>query len=185
MLIPCNVVDADAIIYHREFTKEGVKRMKQSYKPYLAILLMGMMLCLLPACNASPGAVDSEDNMDEIAQRVTEGSDFDDSTYNNEQEGAEYTEKKAEESEFIGNWEAASDRAAYLYGNLNLQIKQDGTWKANITEEDFNGTWKYNGTGITLSSEIINCDLFYTDDGVLNFRDADYPEDILVLTPVK
>ena len=161
--------------------------MKKAYKGFLAVLLMGAMLCFLPACNSSQGTVepgDSTDLEDQLAERLSDEDslDIDNPTYNNEQEDAEYTEVKANEEDFIGSWEAASDKAAYLYGNIDLQINKGGTWKGNITEEDFKGTWKANGTGITINSEIFNADLFFTEDGVLNIRDQDYPEDILVLT---
>lgn len=162
--------------------------MKRSYKGILAVLLMALIMCIIPACSthmtseSSDGTASIEEQM---AERLDEeDADIDDPTYNNEGEDATYKEVKAKEDDFIGNWEAASDKAAYLYGNINLQINKGGTWKGNITDEDFNGTWKYNGTGITINSEIFNADLFFTDDGVLNIRDQDYPEDILVLTRV-
>ena len=141
------------------------------------------------AASAATSADQSEDSAEDaeawaVGERNGEPVTEDDPTYNNEGEDATYKEVKAKEDDFIGKWEAASDKAAYLYGNINLQINKGGTWKGNITDEDFNGTWKYNGTGITINSEIFNADLFFTDDGVLNIRDQDYPEDILVLTRV-
>lgn len=110
------------------------------------------------------------------------GNDFDDPTYDNEMEDAVVTEQAAKEDAFYGDWVANSNRAHYLYGNINFSIKSDKTWTGNVTEEDYSGTWSYNGTGITLSSDFINCDLYFAQDGQLMFRDHDYPEDLIVLS---
>ena len=118
----------------------------------------------------------------ENQERENRNTDFDNPLYDKEIEGAEITETTKPESAFIGKWKAGSDRAEYLYGNINLNIMPDGKWTGNITEEKYSGTWKYNGKGITLNSELVNCDLFYDSSGVMMFRDHDYPEDMLVLT---
>lgn len=111
-----------------------------------------------------------------------EGNDFENPDYDNEREDAEVTEQAKAEDAFYGDWVANSNRAHYLYGNINFSIKSDGTWTGNVTEEDYSGTWKYNGTGITLSSDFINCDLYFAQDGQLMFKDHDYPDDLVVLS---
>lgn len=169
--------------------------MKNTFRILLALFLMTAMMCVLPACSffglddgegsSSGSSADKQELEAELESELGETSDIENPTYKNEQDGAVVKEKKSDEKDFYGNWEAASDRAEYLYGNLNISIRPDHTWKANITDEDFNGTWDYNGTGITISSEIINADLFYADDGALMFKDHDYPLDMLVLTKAK
>lgn len=111
-----------------------------------------------------------------------EGNDFDDPTYNNEMEEAVVNETSAAEEAFYGKWTANSNRAHYLYGNIDLEIKDDGSWTGNITEEDYSGKWSYNGEFITLESDLVNCDLFFAEDGQLMFRDHTFPDDLVVLT---
>lgn len=150
------------------------------------MLLMTAMMCILPACDlfgvGSSSGDTSGSNTSNSESQKNEVSDIENPVYNNEQEGEIVKEKKADEKDFYGKWEASSDRAEYLYGNLNFTIRPDHTWKANISEEDFSGTWDYNGTGITLSSDLVNCELFYAQDGSLMFRDLDSPDILLVLT---
>lgn len=118
-------------------------------------------------------------------QMKIENNDLENPAYENEEDGVVLSPKKHNEEDFVGNWKAPSDRAEYLYGNVNLRINEDGTWSGNITEESFQGRWKYNGTGITIrdSEGIINWELFYDADGTLMFKDRDEPEDPLVLKP--
>ncbi len=111
-----------------------------------------------------------------------EGNDFDNPAYDNEMEDAEVKETNAAEDAFYGKWTATSNRAHYLYGNIDLEIKNDGSWTGNITEEDYSGTWSYNGEYITLESDLVNCDLFFAEDGQLMFRDHTFPDDLVVLT---
>ena len=153
------------------------------------LLLLTLMLCMLPACSLFGGGSASSgdsggDTADpaELEAQLNDVPDLENPIYDNEQEGAEVREKKADVKDFYGKWVADSDRAAYLYGNLNIMIRPDYTWKANISEEDFTGKWEYNGTGITLTNEFITYDLFYAQDGTLMFRDHEIPDDMLVLT---
>lgn len=108
---------------------------------------------------------------------------FNNELYDKELEGSVVHEAKKSESDFFGTWVATSDRAEYLYGNINLTIHEDGTWTGNVTEEDFSGTWKYNGKSITLHSELVDYNLLYDESGVLLFQDHMDMEDYLVLTP--
>jgi uncharacterized protein YfaT (DUF1175 family) len=112
-------------------------------------------------------------------------NDLENPAFANEEEGADVQEVASDDSTFIGKWEATSDRAQYLYGNINLTISKDGTWSGNLTGEDFSGKWKYNGSCITISSELVKADLFKAKDGTIMFRDHDTPEDLIVLMPVK
>lgn len=154
-------------------------------KRLLALYMMLMLIVsgvIMVSCSKSVPADESEQAKQDMG---LENPDIDNPVYENEQEGVEVTEATADQEAFYGNWEAASDRAEYLYGNLNLSIMKGGNWEGNITEEDFKGTWKYNGTGITISSELINADLFFSSDGALMFKDHESPDSLLVLTPVK
>ena len=164
--------------------------MKKSVIISTLIVILTIALCGFTSCSVFdedevvPGdgsghAVQEEDEEEE------EDTDFDHPEYDNEQDGATVKEKKKPEDAFYGSWTAKSDHAEFLYGNIDLTIQKGGTWIGNITEEKFNGQWKYNGTGITISSEFVNADLFFADDGVLMFRDHDSPEALIALFPKK
>ena len=71
-----------------------------------------------------------------------EDNDFEDPAFENEADGAEVVTMPHDEKDFIGAWQAPSEQAKYLWGNINLRIKEDGTWTGNITEESFHGRWK-------------------------------------------
>ncbi len=115
-------------------------------------------------------------------------ADYDNGIYFDEEgEDVEVETKNASESDFIGAWEATSGQAAYLYGNVELTIETNGTWKGNITEEPLKGRWQKRGEGIYLTSEIFNCTLTFSKDGTLMMQE-DYNDDsgdeasIIVLT---
>ena len=74
---------------------------------------------------------------------------------------------KKDPSEFIGDWEAPSDMAAHLYGNLDLTVNDDNTWTANITEEDYNGTWEESKTGLKMNGDRFSFSLDFDDGGNL------------------
>ena len=152
-------------------------------KRITALLLMLTLLAsiaVLSACSKDEDTVESEMLKREMN---IEDNDFEDPAFFNEEDGAEVVTKPHEEKDFIGIWQAPSERAAYLYGNINLKINEDGTWKGNITEENFHGKWRYDGSGINLrdSDGFINWKLFYASDGTLMVDDNDEPGDPLVL----
>lgn len=158
--------------------------MKKTHFTLIGVLILALFLCCFSSCSKdepTPEAEQSEQQMEESH----ENDDFENPAYDNEEDGAVVKEQASDVSTFIGNWEARSDRAKYLYGNIDLSIKEDGTWTGNLTDEDFSGKWEYNGTGITLSSEIINCDLFQATDGSMMFRDHDDTDVLLVLDRVE
>ena len=68
-----------------------------------------------------------------------------------------------EEENFYGTWVATTEKAEYLYGNLELTITEDGTFTGNVTEEDFSGTWKKTDTGIRFDSELLSGELYFGD----------------------
>ena len=156
---------------------------KSSIFAILLILVLTVSMFGFTSCSKNSDAAEPDSTETAAAEEdaESEDSDFDHPEYANEQEDADVREKKASQDDFFGSWTAKSDRAEYLYGNIDLTIKPDGTWTGNVTEEDWSGKWEYNGTGITLSSDIINCDLFFASDGVLMFRDHDDPDDLIAL----
>ncbi len=70
-------------------------------------------------------------------------------------------EMNKKEESFYGTWVATSQQAEYLYGNLEITIKEDGTFTGNVTEEDFSGKWEKTDKGIKFDSEILSGELFF------------------------
>ena len=87
--------------------------------------------------------------------------------FDEEIDGAELSYKKEDPSKFVGEWEATSDQASHLYGNVNIKINDDHTWTANITDEDVTGKWEETKTGIKLKSDYWNYDLDFDEGGNL------------------
>ena len=114
-----------------------------------------------------------------------EDNDFEDLAYDNEADGAELVTMPHDEKDYIGTWQAPSEQAKYLWGNINLRIKEDGTWTGNITEESFHGRWKYDGSGIIIKSSdtLIYWKLFYVQDGTLMCQDQENDDEAVVLKP--
>lgn len=90
-------------------------------------------------------------------------------TYKEEAAGAKLEIVKADPEDFVGSWEAKSGDAHYLFGNLDLTIKENGRWTANITDEDLRGTWKEKNGGIYLEGNVLNAQLNFTKDKKLLF----------------
>ncbi len=177
--------------------------MKNSLKKALIMLLMICLTLFFAACSGNDAKDKEESNDTETTEetdiseqaekdmaeklddKLSGEDDIENPLYDNEIEGAEVKEKTADESEFYGKWEATSKRAAYLYGSLSFNIKKNGKWDGIVSDEKFSGEWEYNGTGITLSSELVNCDMFIADNDVMMLRDHDIPDDLIVLTPAE
>ena len=154
-------------------------------RKYISILLILMMaLGLFAACSkkdespkpsgdvyeSAEGLVDEEGN---IIEQEANGIAFDE-----EDENAKVVLVKKEPSEFYGSWTATSDKAIYLYGNLDITVNPDGTWKGNITEENLGGKWKQVGDHLHMDNEMFSFDLAYESSGKLLLietgEDADF-----------
>ena len=150
----------------------------------LLVLVMTLSMGTLSACKGSEEEDTVESEMLKRQMNIEE-NDFEDPAYANEEDGAEVVTMPHDEKDFVGMWQAPSERAKYLWGNINLKINEDGTWKGNITEENFRGRWKYDGSGIIIKSNdtLINWKLFYAQDGTLMCQDLDNEDDPVVLKP--
>ncbi|HHW94871.1 MAG TPA: hypothetical protein GX736_02940 [Mogibacterium sp.] len=121
------------------------------------------MLCL----SVFTGCVKDEEpeviyDPDEVEEEYDNGI-----AYEEEEEGAELTFSESSEDAYIGTWESTSGKAAYLYGNIEITIKSDYTWKATIADEPLSGKWKATEKSIELTSELFNASLSFTDKGTL------------------
>lgn len=115
------------------------------------------------------------DNGDEplpIEEKLVQEFDEDnDVIIEEELEGSEIEKAKEEPPKFIGKWTATSAQAEYLYGNVDIEIKGDNTWTANVTEEEFDGTWVQDEYGITLTSSLLDCKFYFSTSGKLIMED--------------
>lgn len=160
--------------------------MKNRIISSLVILMIVVSSLTLISCRKDDSADDRPESAGLKQQMRPANNDFDDPSLDNEIEGAEITPVDHDEMDFVGSWYAPSDKAEYLYGNVNLKINEDHTWSGNITEEKFQGRWRAGGTGILIqdSNHLINWQLFFDADGTMMFNEVRDPEICLVLKRV-
>ncbi|MBR3375808.1 MAG: hypothetical protein IKG71_08485 [Firmicutes bacterium] len=96
--------------------------------------------------------------------------------YPEEAEGAQIKLKNAEGKDFVGSWEAKSGNAHFLFGNMELKIREGGFWTGNITEENYRGTWNEQNGGIYLKSADFEAQLNFTADNKLLLRYKPYED---------
>ena len=117
---------------------------------------------------------------DEVSEAVER-----DPALDKEIEGAKIRQKKSKPEKFYGSWKASSEKAEFLYGNVDLHINEDGTWTGNVTEIDLEGKWTPSGKGINIKDTegLIDWNLFLTTDGTMMFEDNEDPDNPVVLKP--
>ena len=155
---------------------------------FLVAVLMSMCICL-GGCDLfgetdDGGDIEVSETLDVPEDAEEDEEDFeeiedpDDPTTKDYSNGISYQEEMpganiklvdADPSEFVGSWEAKSGDAHYLFGNLNLTIKDNGRWTANITDEDMRGTWEKKNGGIYLKGRDLEAQLNFTKDKKLLF----------------
>lgn len=138
-------------------------------KKLLALLMIvTLSICLFPACSNTEEDVDANDVTVEEEMEDAEIAQFED-----EDESIELKTKTVDDSFFYGTWEAETDRASYMYGNVTITINEDGTWDGNITEEEVTGTWEHKGEGIRLTSELIPFNMVYSSNNNVILQETD------------
>lgn len=149
--------------------------MKTSLRKILCMILAVTMILLLAGCkkNAEQNTdSEGEVSMEEIADVQAEGTeDYDNGIYFDEEaDGAEIVAKKKSSDEFVGSWKATSGQSIYQYGNVDIEVKEDGTWSGNVSREPLTGKWSETNEGLHLTSDLFDCDLMFTEDNVLVMR---------------
>ena len=159
--------------------------MKNRLFALLLVLAMSLSLAAMTGCSKDSPEEAYEDEYFEsqMDPDYENNNDFDQPKYDSEGDGAEVVKVEHDVVDFIGLWDATSHRSTYMYGNVALNINADGTWKGNITDEDFKGKWTYNDGEVVIkdSEGIIDFTLFYNSDGYLMFKNNEVPEDAFVL----
>ena len=92
--------------------------------------------------------------------------------YTNEN-GQTQEELNSDEENFLGKWTSHSPYVEDLYENINLDFKADGTFDANVTGEDFSGTWEKIDGGIRFESVYISGDMYYGEKCKLVIHEDD------------
>lgn len=163
--------------------------MKTSLRKILCMILAVTMILLLAGCkkNAEQNTdSEGEVSMEEIADEQAEGTeDYDNGIYFDEEaDGAEIVAKKKSSDEFVGSWKATSGQSIYQYGNVDIEVKEDGTWSGNVSSEPLTGKWVETDEGLHLTSDFFDCNLMFTENNVLVMRytpndDGDYLTTVL------
>lgn len=121
----------------------------------------------------TPSPTDSE---------ITDVNEGEGNVIEEEEEGAVIEKVQKDSAAFIGKWTATSDQAEYLYGNVDIEIKKNGKWVANVTDEEFEGTWTQDDYGITLTSKLLDCKFYFSESGKLIMEDNRFEEEDPIIT---
>ena len=87
--------------------------------------------------------------------------------YSEEDDEYEIQKKESAASDYFGTWIATSDKAEYLYGNVEITVNEDKSWTANITGLDLDGDWEDNGDSLHMNNELFSFDLAFSESGNL------------------
>ena len=147
--------------------------MKRKHISLLMVFIM--ILTLFAACskkdeeviNLPEGEVyeSAEGLVDENGELVEqEGNGI---VFDQEEDDAKLAFIERDPSDFYGSWTATSDKAIYLYGNIDITVKQDGTWTGNITGEKLGGKWEQVGDRLHMDNDLFSFDLAFESSGEL------------------
>ena len=156
--------------------------MKKTIPVIVAILVIIAAIAIVVSIrnSSSKGNEDSSGISGEITER--EDSDV---SYTDENEDEPLQIVKKEPKAFYGTWEAPSDKATGLYGNIDITIKEDGTWKGSITEEPLSGKWVEQGDHLHMINDLFSFDLAFSNTGNLVFIDREADNTVIVLKKTK
>jgi hypothetical protein len=140
----------------------------------ISLLIILMSLCMFTACNLfgeeeeETGSAGQGKTIEESVEDKIEEGQMED-----EDEAFELKTKKVDDSFFVGHWVAEGEKAEYMYGNVDIIIREDGTWDGNITEEEIHGKWTREGDGIRLTSDVIPFNMVYSTNNNVILQETD------------
>ena len=169
--------------------------MKKKYIPFLIaalVLIVAMAsFIIVDHKNNSEDVSDSSEtaSLEEDPNDLTESDDFEleegdegnGIVFIEEEDDAVIERVQTDESKYYGEWEATSDMALYLYGNIDVTVNKDGTWKGNITGEELGGTYEYLGDHMHMTDSlagIFDFDLAFDKGGNLILIDTDSDDEV-------
>lgn len=148
--------------------------MKMKFKIISLLMVFMMVFTVMSACSkdeesgskpsgevyeSAEGLVDENG---EIVEQETNGISFE-----QEDEGAEIVLVETDPSKFFGSWTATSDKAIYLYGNIDITVNENGTWTGDITGEKLGGKWEQVGDRLHMDDDLFSFDLAFESSGEL------------------
>lgn len=144
-------------------------------KTAVLILSLIMLTCALSACSLFGGKQSSDqgsepsgiENEADPNAKIIEQPEGNGIVFEEETDGLVVEKVSAEPEKYFGTWKATSDKAMYLYGNIDITVNKDGTWTANITDEDLKGTWEDEGDHLHMGGNFFEFDLAFNKDGTL------------------
>ena len=151
--------------------------MKTNLKRILALLMASLCVAILVSCGSGGDYVDDAGTLEDMTDEETAEYLDNGIVFEEEDEDAELSFKEAAETDFLGSWEATSGNAIYKYGNVDLNIEENGKWTGNVADEDLTGTWKIDGNSMVLESELFGARLSFTEDGKLIMQEDREGED--------
>lgn len=152
-------------------------------KKFCIAILAFIMVFSFAACSSDS---DAAENQPEEDVELTELAESDDVFYSEEAEGVVVERVKTDPSEFVGSWESNSNNAVLLYGNVSINVNDDGTWTANISGEELSGAWEDKGNYLHMDNEVFSFDLAFDEAGnLVMIENNDGSELNTVLTKVE
>lgn len=140
-------------------------------KKTLSLMLILMLAFTITSCS------DSSESQVEQGENGT--------FYSEEEEGATIDIVEADSSKFVGAWTCTSEKAEYLYGDIELTVNSDNTWSGIITDENLEGTWELDGDKMHMNSELFSFDLAYSNTGNLLMIETQSDGDIVTVLTAK
>jgi len=140
-------------------------------KKFCIAILAFIMIFSFTACKSSDDTSADGDVNEQVEEmedeELVEMPEGEDTVYPEEIDGAVIEKVKTDSSKYVGTWEGRSFHAVELYGNIEVTVNKNGTWTANITEDNLSGTWKDEGDHLHMESEAFVFDLAFDKEGAL------------------
>lgn len=146
-----------------------------------AVILLAAASCFMYYRSDSSVSENSDVIQEEEIPELEEGNGI---FFDEEFEDAEFGKIANPPDKFYGDWHSTSDQSVYLYDHISITVYEDGTWRGDVTDDIFMGTWVQDDYGLSLTSELINCKLYFADTGSLimeDYRFDDYDDPIITV----
>ena len=169
----------------------------KKYTQLLAIIMALILALTFTSCGEKKDAEDAAQDqqtteVEQAEEDLLESGDDEIDTSNTtteyyDEELGDYEIKKVNQDKdaFYGTWIATSEVAEYYYGNVTITVKKGGKWSGIVTDEKLSGTWTKNDEGLSLTSELLDVTLSFTDAGKLIMQEDTGDGDIVTTVLIK
>lgn len=149
--------------------------MKTRFKYLSLLMILIMAFTMFSACSKKKdeaGKAPSGETYESAEGLVDESGDLVEQetngiSFKQEDDDAKLAFVEKDPSAFYGSWTATSDKAIYLYGNIDITVNENGTWTGNITGEKLGGKWEQVGDRLHMDDELFSFDLAFESSGEL------------------